>query len=132
MKHTYLNSWIILLVGCLFVLSTQNLFASSSDSGEGGKKKVPLQGKWFEDKRSVEIDYSVSVSWDGTCLYVESLSPRSTIHVTLSNGVESVCVETIPAGTCPATIYVGALESGHRYQLVLTNQFGDRLEGAVD
>ena len=46
--------------------------------------------------RSVSFEYPVSVSWDETCLYVESLSSRSTIHVTLSNGVENVCDETIP------------------------------------
>ncbi|WP_456087832.1 DUF3244 domain-containing protein [Parabacteroides sp.] len=131
MKHINLNNWITLLVGCLFILSVQNLFASSGLDGEE-KKKIPLQGKWFEDKRSVEAEYPVSVSWDGTCLYVESLSPRSTIHVTLSNGVENICDETIQAGSCPATLYIGALDPGEAYQLVLTNQFGDRLEGAID
>lgn len=131
MKHIYLNNWITLLVGCLFVLSTQNLFDSSGLGGEE-KKKVPLQGQWFEDKRSVEAEYPVSVSWDGTCLYVESLSPRSTIHVTLSNGVENVCDETILAGSCPATLYIGTLDPGETYQLVLTNQFGDRLEGIIN
>lgn len=100
--------------------------------GEEEKKKIPLQGKWFEDKRSIEVEYPVPVSWDGTSLYVVTLSPRSTIHVTLSNGAENICDETIPAGTCPATIYVGTLDSGQSYQLVLTNQFGDRLEGTID
>lgn len=131
MKHMYLKNWITLLVGCFFILSVQNLFASTG-LGEEEKKKIPLQGKWFEDKRSIEVEYPVSVSWDGTCLYVVNLSPRSTIHVTLSNGAENICDETIPAGTCPATIYVGTLESGQSYQLVLTNQFGDRLEGTID
>lgn len=131
MKHIYLNNWIVLLMGCLFILSTQHLFASSGSGGDE-KKKIPLQGQWCEGKRSVEIEYSVSVSWDGTCLYVESLSPRSTIHVTLSDGSENVCDEIIPAGSCPATLYIGALEPGETYQLVLTNQFGDRLEGIID
>lgn len=96
------------------------------------KKNIPVQGQWEEGKRSISINYPVSVSWDGTSLYVVNLSPRSTIHVTLSNGAENICDETIPAGTCPATIYVGTLESGQSYQLVLTNQFGDRLEGTID
>lgn len=131
MKHFNLSNWIVLLMGCLFILSTQPLFASSG-WGEDEKKKVPLQGKWFEGKRSIDPDYPVSVSWDGTCLYVESLSLRSTIHVTLSDGSENVCDETIPAGSCPATLYIGTLEPGETYRLVLTNQFGDRLEGMID
>lgn len=96
------------------------------------KKDIPMQGEWEEGKRSLQVECPVSVSWDGTSLYVVNLSPRSTIHVTLSNGAENICDETIPAGTCPATIYVGTLESGQSYQLVLTNQFGDRLEGTID
>lgn len=40
--------------------------------------------------------------------------------------------EPIPAGSCPATLYIGALDSGETYQLVLTNQFGDRLEGIIN
>lgn len=96
------------------------------------KEDIPMQGEWEEGKRSLQVECPVSVSWDGTCLYVVNLSPRSTIHVTLSNGAENICDETIPAGTCPATIYVGTLESGQSYQLVLTNQFGDRLEGTID
>ena len=131
MKHIYLNNkWITLLMGCLFILSVQTLLASSG-SGEDEKKKVPLQGKWFEDKRSAEIDCPVSVSWDGIYLYVESLSSRSEIHVRLSNGAEKVCDETIQVGFSSATIYVGVLESGKTYQLVLTIQFGDRLEGTI-
>jgi len=29
-------------------------------------------------------------------------------------------------------IYIGALDPGETYQLVLINQFGDRLEGTID
>ena len=95
------------------------------------KKDIPLQGEWEEGKRSLQIECPVSVSWDGTYLYVESLSSRSEIHVILSNGAEKVCDETIQVGFSSATIYVGVLESGKTYQLVLTNQFGDRLEGTI-
>ena len=117
----------LLSVCMLFVCCFLSL-ASMADE----KKDIPLQGQWEEGKRSISINYPVSVSWDGTSLYVESLSPRSTIHVTLSDGSENVCDEIIPAGSCPATLYIGALEPGETYQLVLTNQFGDRLEGVVD
>lgn len=124
-----LNRVLLLILGSMIFLVSQDVFAGS---GKDEKKDIPLKGKWGEDMRSVSFEYPVSVSWDGTCLYVESLSPRSTIHVTLSNGVENVCDETIPAGSCPATLYIGALDPGQTYQLVLTNQFGDRLEGTID
>lgn len=128
MKNVLKNSSVeTLLSMCMLFVCCFLSFASAADE----KKNIPLQGQWEEGKRSVSINYSVSVSWDGTCLYVESLSPRSTIHVTLSDVIENVCDETIPAGSCPATLYIGALDSGRTYQLVLTNQFGDRLEGTI-
>ena len=111
----------------LFVCSFSSVALTTDE-----KKDIPLQGEWEEGKRSLQVECLVSASWDGTCLYVESLSPRSTIHVTLSNGVENICDESIPAGSCPATLYIGALDSGETYQLVLTNQFGDRLEGIIN
>ena len=120
---------LLLILGSMIFLVTQDVLAGS---GKDEPKNIPLQGEWAEDMRSVSFEYPVSVSWDGICLYVESLSPRSTIHVTLSNGVENVCDETIPAGSCPATLYIGALNPGETYQLVLTNQFGDRLEGIIN
>ena len=65
-------------------------------------------------------------------LYVESSSSRSEIQVTVSNGTEILCEETLPVGSCPATVYVGALEPEGVYEVVLTNQFGDRLEGWIE
>lgn len=121
-------SWLTLLVGCLLVLSIQQVGASD----EAKKKKIPLQGQWGEDKRSLEIDYPVSVYWDGVYLYVESSSSRSEIQVTVSNGTEILCEETLPVGSCPATVYVGTLEPEGVYEVVLTNQFGDRLEGWIE
>ena len=123
-----LNRVLLLILGSMIFLVSQNVFAGQKDE----PKDIPLQGEWYEDKRSVDVECPVSVFWDGTYLYVESLSSRSTIHVTLSNGEETLCDETIPAGSCPAILYVGALDPGETYQLVLTNQFGDWLEGVVD
>ncbi|WP_293668889.1 DUF3244 domain-containing protein [uncultured Parabacteroides sp.] len=123
-----LNRVLLLILGSMIFLVSQDAFAGS---GKDEPKNIPLQGEWGEDMRSVSFEYPVSVSWDGTCLYVKSLSPRSTIHVTLSNGVENVCDETIQVGACLEVLYVGTLEFGETYHLVLTNQFGDRLEGFV-
>lgn len=123
-----LKQVLLFILGSMIFLVGQDVFG---ETGKDEKKDIPLKGQWAEDMRSVSFEYPVSVSWDGTTLYVESLSLRSTIHVTLSNGSENICDETIPIGTCPATIYVGALDSGQSYQLVLTNQFGDRLEGTI-
>ena len=124
MKQTL---WVFL--ASLFLLNVQTIFADSADEE---KKRIPLKGKWAEDKRSLEIDYPVSVYWDGVYLYVESSSSRSEIQVTVSNGTEILCEETLPVGSCPATVYVGALEPEGVYEVVLTNQFGDRLEGWIE
>lgn len=121
--------WVFL--ASLFLLNVQTIFADSADEKEQ-KKKIPLKGTWAEDKRSLEIDYPVSVYWDGVYLYVESSSSRSEIQVTVSNGTEILCEETLPVGSCPATVYVGALEPEGVYEVVLTNQFGDRLEGWIE
>ena len=123
-----LKQVLLFFLGSMIFLVAQDAFA---ESGKDEKKNIPIQGEWVEDMRSVSFECPVSVFWDGTYLYVESLSPRSTIHVTLSNGVENVCDETIPAGSCPATLYIGVLDPGQTYRLVLTNQFGDRLEGTI-
>ena len=121
--------WVFL--ASLFLLNVQTIFADSADEKEQ-KKKIPLKGTWAEDKRSLEIDYPVSVYWDGVYLYVESSSSRSEIQVTVSNETEILCEETLPVGSCPATVYVGALEPEGVYEVVLTNQFGDRLEGWIE
>ena len=123
MKQSF---WVIL--ASLFLLNVQTIFADSAEE----RKQIPLKGKWAEDKRSLEIDYPVSVYWDGVYLYVESTSSRSEIQVTVSNGTEILCKETLPVGSCPATVYVGALESGILYEIVLTNQFGDCLQGWIE
>ena len=119
---------LLFILGSMIFFVAQDVFA---ESGKDEKKDIPLKGHWAEDMRFVEFDCPVSVSWDGTYLYVESLSSRSTIHIILSDGAENVCDETIPAGTCPATLYIGTLEPSQTYELVLTNQFGDRLEGTI-
>lgn len=128
-KTVLLNQYIgILFLGILLLLS-ENVFAGSETKE---KKQIPLKGQWAEDKRSLEIDYPVSVYWDGVYLYVESSSSRSEILVTVSNGMEILCEETLPVGSCPATVYVGTLEPEGVYEVVLTNQFGDRLEGWIE
>lgn len=130
MKNVLQQSYakVLLNVCFLFVFNFLSI-ASTLEGTETDKKDIPLRGEWEEGKRSISIECPVSVSWDGICLYIESLSSRSEIQVTLFNGTEVICNETILAGFCPATIYVGTLVLGKEYQLVLTNQFGDRLEG---
>lgn len=114
---------------CLFSVGAE-VTVGNGDADE--KKHIPLQGEWTEGIRSVEMEWPVSVYWDGLYLYVESVSSRSEICVAISGEEGTVYQNTIPAGACPATLYIGALEPGRIYELVLTNQFGDRLEGVVD
>ena len=128
-KTVLLNQYIGILFLCILLLLSENVFAGSETKE---KKQIPLKGQWAEDKRSLEIDYPVSVYWDGVYLYVESSSSRSEILVTVSNGMEILCEETLPVGSCPATVYVGTLEPEGVYEVVLTNQFGDRLEGWIE
>lgn len=114
---------------CLFSVGAE-VTVGNGDTDE--KKHIPLQGEWTEGIRSVETECPVSVYCDGLYLYVESASFRSEICVTISGDRGIVYWKTIPAGSCPATLYVGPLDSGQAYRLVLTNQFGDRLEGVID
>ena len=86
-----------------------------------------MDGEWREKKRSVQdYEFSISVAWDGTYLYIESTTGRSEIQVSLSNGFQA----TIPMGTTSTAIYVGEFDGS--CELELTNQFGDRLVGVIE
>ena len=86
---------------------------------------IEEQGGWNEGKRFIDIELSIHVVWDGTNLYIENPSGCSEIHVSISNGFETV----LPEGTTSAVVYVGAIEEP--CVVVLTNQFGDRVEGIL-
>ena len=117
---------IALLSGCLLMLNTGYINASSSTS-QDVKQDIPLDGEWREKKRSVQdYEFSISVAWDGTYLYIESTTGRSEIQVSLSNGFQA----TIPMGTTSTAIYVGELDDP--CELELTNQFGDRVVGVIE
>lgn len=114
-----------LLIGFLFCWQGASVLASSySDPHE--KDEVPTKGDWTEQKRSIPKGISVSVAWDGANLYIENPSGRSEIQVSISSGFETV----LPVGTTSAVVYVGAIDGP--CVLVLTNQFGDRVEGLLD
>ena len=87
---------------------------------------IEEQGGWNEGKRFIDIELSIHVVWDGTNLYIENPSGCSEIHVSISNGFETV----LPEGTTSAVVYVGAIEGP--CVVVLTNQFGDRIEGVLE
>ena len=86
---------------------------------------VDWEGRWKEGKRIGQYSIPVQLYWDGTNLYIENPSGRSEIHVSISNGFEAV----LPEGTTSAVVYVGAIEGP--CVVVLTNQFGDRVEGIL-
>lgn len=113
------------LFGWLFSFGIHDcLYASSFAQDE--PQKVDTNGKWNERERSIGGELSINIAWDGTNLYIENPSGRSEIQVSISNGFETV----LPIGTTSAVVYVGAIDEP--CVLVLTNQFGDRVEGLLD
>lgn len=112
-----------LLVGLLFIVNTFLLEAASLRDNDG--ITVRTKGNWIEGSRSFSDSVPVQLYWDGTNLYIENPSGRSEIHVSISNGFEAV----LPEGTTSAVVYVGAIEGP--CVVVLTNQFGDRVEGIL-
>ena len=115
-----------LLIWVMCCLQGQNSLASSYSDEDMKKKDVPIEGKWEEKKRSISGDKLLFVSWDDTNLYIENHSGSSEIHVSISNGFETV----LPEGTTSAVVYVGTIEGP--CVVVLTNQFGDRVEGVLE
>ena len=101
----------------------EDLKASSIAQNE--LNNIEEQGEWNEGKRFIDMELSIHVAWDGTNLYIENPSGRSEIHVSISNGFETV----LPEGTTSAVVYVGAIEGP--CVVILTNQFGDRVEGIL-
>lgn len=124
MKKKRLFRCLYLLVGLLFIVNTFLLEAASLRDNDG--ITVRTKGNWIEGSRSLPDSIPVQLYWDGTNLYIENPSGRSEIHVSISNGFETV----LPEGTTSAVVYVGAIEGP--CVVVLTNQFGDRVEGILE
>ena len=114
-----------LLFGWLFCFGFYEcLYALSLTHGE--LADVGIKGVWDESDRFIKGELSIYIIWDGANLYIENSSGRSEIHVSISNGFETVLHE----GTTSAVVYVGAIEGP--CVVVLTNQFGDRVEGVLE
>lgn len=113
----FLFGWLLCfgIYECLYALSLTH----------GELADVGIKGAWDESDRFIKEELSIHVVWDGTNLYIENPSGRSEIHVSISNGFETV----LPEGTTSAVVYVGAIEGP--CVVVLTNQFGDRVEGIL-
>ena len=123
MKKKRLFRCLYLLIGLLLLVNTSQLVAASLGDRDG--EPVENDGDWAEGSRSFSDSIPVQLYWDGTNLYIENPSGRSEIHVSISNGFEAV----LPEGTTSAVVYVGAIEEP--CVVVLTNQFGDRVEGIL-
>ena len=124
MKKKRLFRCLYLLIGLLLLVNTSQLVAASLGDKDG--EPVENDGDWAEGSRSFSDSIPVQLYWDGTNLYIENPSGRSEIHVSISNGFETV----LPEGTTSAVVYVGAIEGP--CVVVLTNQFGDRIEGVLE
>ena len=123
MEKRILFRCLYLLVGLLLLVNTSQLVAASLGDKDG--EPVETEGDWKAGKRSLSDCVPVQIYWDGTNLYIENPSGCSEIHVSISNGFETV----LPEGTTSAVVYVGAIEGP--CVVVLTNQFGDRVEGIL-
>ena len=123
MKKKILFHFLYLLVGLLFIGNTSPIEAVTFEYDD---EIVDWEGRWKEGKRIGQYSIPVQLYWDGTNLYIENHSGRSEIHVSISNGFEAV----LPEGTTSAVVYVGAIEGP--CVVVLTNQFGDRVEGVLE
>ena len=112
---------LILLMCCLFI--TSMIAANKS-------VEITLEGLWVETDRIIENKYPISATYDAFNIYIESTSTRSdiTVKVLDSSGI-IVIEENANAEELPIVIPIGCLQKGAMYQLVLTNQWGDRLTG---
>lgn len=118
----------ILLMSFCFILVATNLFGSTA----ADKKNIPLRGQWQEDKRSLPTEFPVSVTLDGSVLFIQSSSLRSDITVRILDGATVVTEETIPASMLPASFHIGELTSGETYQVEFSNQWGGELQGSFE
>ena len=95
------------------------------------KEPIKFDDTWeIRDERSIGDKYPISATYDAFNIYIESTSTRSdiTVKVLDSSGI-IVIEENANAEELPIVIPIGCLQKGAMYQLVLTNQWGDRLTG---
>lgn len=130
MKHKimqHVSRCKILFMSICFILVAANLFAATATER---KKEIPLHGEWEEDRRSMPIELPVSVTLDGSVLFIQSTSLRSDITVRILDGATVVTEANIPASMLPASLYIEGLALGKTYQLELSNQWGGYLQGS--
>lgn len=109
---------------CLFFTLGCFVFAE-----ETKKKQLPLQGEWQEGKRSISDDCPVSAFLDGAFLFIQTTSTRSEITIKVMDGATVVSEGTILPSVLSTSISTSHLVSGVSYRLILTNQWGDCLQG---
>ena len=107
---------------CLFTLGCF-VFAEET------KKKLPIDGEWQEGKRSISDDCPVSAFLDGAFLFIQTTSTRSEITIKVMDGATVVSEGTILPPVLSTSISTSQLVSGVSYRLILTNQWGDCLQG---
>lgn len=112
---------LILLMCCLFI--TSMIAANKS-------VEITFEGVWVEDDRIIENKYAISATYDAVNIYIESTSTRSDITVKVLNSSGIIVIEeNVNAEEFPIVIPISDLQRGDTYQLVLTNQWGDKLIG---
>ena len=116
--------------GIGLILLMCSLFITPIIATSENQVPMELDGSWGEGQRSISHEYPISATYDAFNIYIESTSTRSDITVkVLENSGIIVIEENANAEELPIVIPIGCLQRGAMYQLVLTNQWGDRLTG---
>ena len=113
-----------LLMCCVFIIP---IIAINEN-----KQSTPItfNGTWgIGDERSIGDKYPISATYDAFNIYIESTSTCSDIIIKVLDNSEFITIEkNVNKEDFPIIIPINYLLKG-AYQLVLTNQWGDRLTG---
>ena len=113
-----------LLMCCVFIIP---IIAINEN-----KQSAPItfNGTWgIGDERSIGDKYPISATYDAFNIYIESTSTCSDITIKVLDNSGFITIEkNVNKEDFPIIIPINYLQKG-AYQLVLTNQWGDRLTG---
>ena len=109
------------------------LFMSNIIMANNNKEPIKFDDTWeIRDERSIGDKYPISATYDAFNIYIESTSTCSDIIIKVLDNSEFITIEkNVNKEDFPIIIPINYLQKG-AYQLVLTNQWGDRLTGEFD
>lgn len=93
--------------------------------------QVETDGKWKEGRRTLIQDCPVTVTYNESCLYIETTSTLSDITIRIVKDENILYEETLYQPQMATIIPLDFLDSG-TYRLELTNQWGGYLYGTFE